>query len=282
MGEDQRESPGRRGLRGAGGVGGRCDGADVGEVDAEPAVFAVVAMSAAFAAATMPAAFAAATMSAAFAAIAMSADSDAEARDPRQPASAARPVEPVGPVGDQLPQIADVGTERPAGVLGRVGEPGPAQALPQVVEGGGRGARGERLGVRSEASGMGKILSTGAREGRGGEPVRGRCGRASGKWWWRADATANEASFRASGPSDSKRPPPRTLPARGRPPSWSARVCQPVEGPRTRGRSGGSTGADRPGGSTRADQPTSINQVDRPADRPAWLHPSQIHRRQGP
>ena len=75
------------------------------------------------------------------------AEPDAETGEPAQRRLLGRPVEPVGPVGDQLAQVADVGPERPAGVLRGVRPARGAQPRAQVLEHRGRGLRVERLGA---------------------------------------------------------------------------------------------------------------------------------------
>ena len=73
------------------------------------------------------------------------------------------PVEPVGPVGDELPQVVEVGAQRPAGVLGRLRPARRPQPRPQVLDGLGRGRRAERLGHAAHPRGGLSQLRPGAR-----------------------------------------------------------------------------------------------------------------------
>ena len=76
---------------------------------------------------------------------------DAEAGEPGERRLLRRPVEPVRPVGDELAEVAEVGAERPAGVLGRVRPARRAQPRAEVLE-----RRGAVCGVNGSgwASGM--------------------------------------------------------------------------------------------------------------------------------
>ena len=58
------------------------------------------------------------------------------------------PIEPFRPVVDKLAEIAEVGPERPPGLLGRVRPTGGAQPAAEILEHRRGGPRGERLRVR--------------------------------------------------------------------------------------------------------------------------------------
>ena len=60
------------------------------------------------------------------------------ARQPGERGLLRRPVEAVGPVGDELPQVVEVGAEAPAGVVRSVGPSRREQSRAQIVEGGRR------------------------------------------------------------------------------------------------------------------------------------------------
>ena len=75
------------------------------------------------------------------------AERDPEAGKPGERRLLGRPVELVRPVGDQLAKVAEVGPERPAGVLGRVRPARCAQPRAEVLERRGGGLRVERLGA---------------------------------------------------------------------------------------------------------------------------------------
>ena len=75
------------------------------------------------------------------------AELDAEAGEPGQRRLLGRPVEPVRPVGDELAEVAEIGPERPPGVLGRVRPARRAQPRAEVLQHPRGGLRDERLGA---------------------------------------------------------------------------------------------------------------------------------------